>query len=221
MRRPLVILFAVLLTGSGAYAQLLTEVPLFPRDTDSVEIIADCSKGNQGLFNYANTGDVYVHIGLITSASSGPADWKYAPFTWGTTPSLAKAVSLGNNRYRYSIGNIRSFFNVSAGETILRIAILFRNGSGSLAQRNSDGGDMYVPVYANSLAARFVLPPFQPKYDPVPEPINKLTGDSLVVKYTTNKAGALTIAFNGVNLASAANADSLQATLHITQPGSQ
>jgi hypothetical protein len=69
----------------------------------------DCTKGNQGLLNYGNTNDVYVHIGLITNLSINPTDWKYAKFTWGTADPLAKATSLGNNKYQYIINNIRSF----------------------------------------------------------------------------------------------------------------
>ena len=87
--------------------------------------------------NYANTSDVYVHIGVITSQSANAADWKYAPFAWGTTNAAARATYIGANKYQYNISNIRSFFGVPAGETILRIAILFRNGDGSLAQRNA------------------------------------------------------------------------------------
>src|SRR6185437_51564 len=164
-----IIMLLVLAVGR---AQLLTSVPVFPQDTGTVSIIVDCSKGNQGLYNYASTSDVYVHVGVITSASTGPSDWRYVPFTWGTANPAAQATYIGNNRYQYTINGIRSLFNVPAGETILAVAILFRNGSGSQAQRNTDGGDMFVTVYpAGKLAAKFLTPPFQPHYIPIPEPI--------------------------------------------------
>src|ERR1700744_6183275 len=159
-------------------AQLLTPSPAFPQDVSAVSITVDCSKGNQGLFNYANTSDVYVHIGVITNLSANSSDWRYAPFTWGTANPAAQATSLGNNLYTFTINNIRSYFGVPAGETILAVAILFRNGTGSQAQRNAGGGDMFVIVYpAGTLAAKFITPPLQPHYIPTPEPITKNLGD--------------------------------------------
>jgi 1,4-alpha-glucan branching enzyme len=212
----IVIMFTVSASG-----QLLTGTPKFPQGGGSVNIVVDCTKGNQGLMNYVNTADVYVHVGVITNLSANSSDWKYVPFTWGTTNPAANATSLGNNKYLYTINNIRSFFGVPAGETILAVAILFRNGAGSLIQRNSDGNDMYIAVYGNSLSACIVLPPYQPEYIPVPEPINLKMGDTLPVKYMASKTAALKLYFNGVIVSATASADSLQSTLHITTPGNQ
>src|SRR5258708_32325027 len=158
MHRILQILVSLGFVGN-LHAQLLSPTPAFPVDTSSVSIVVDCSKGNQGLFNYANTGDVYVHTGVITSASSGPTDWRHAPFTWGTTNPAAHAVSLGNNKYQYSINNIRSFFGVPAGEKILAIAILFRNGSGALAHRQNDGSEIEFMLIARSQAVQLYVSP--------------------------------------------------------------
>ncbi|GGB20448.1 alpha-amylase family glycosyl hydrolase [Puia dinghuensis] len=207
--------------GHVATAQLLTTQPLFPVDTSTVTITVDCSKGNQGLFGYSSTGDVYVHVGVITSQSTGPSNWRYVLFTWGTTNPAAHATYLGNNRYQYTISNIRSFFSVPAGEQILRIAILFRNGSGSLKQANSDGSDMFVPVYDGSLATRFLQPPFQPTYNPIPEPIHKTAGDSLPVIYAASKPANLSLYFNGTKIDSVTGQDSEVTTLHLTTAGAQ
>ena len=143
MRKLSNIIALLILASASGQAQLLSVSPAFPKDTGAITITADFSLGNRGLFNYANTNDVYVHIGVITSASTGPSDWKYVRFAWGTTNDTARATSLGNNRYGYHIDTIRSFFKVPAAETILKIAILFRSGNGGQVQRNADGGDMY------------------------------------------------------------------------------
>jgi hypothetical protein len=98
---------------------------------------------------YNTTSDVYVHIGLITSASTSSSDWKYAKFTWATTPATAQASYIGNNKWTYTINNPRTFFNspagVPAGETIQKIAILFRNGAGPWC-RNADASDMFIGI---------------------------------------------------------------------------
>ena len=98
MRKNLFSALIVLLLPCISMAQALSTSPLFPQDTSKIVIEADFSKGNRGLFNYGNTNDVYVHIGLITSESANAGDWKYVRFGWGTTNDTASAVSLGNNR---------------------------------------------------------------------------------------------------------------------------
>jgi 1,4-alpha-glucan branching enzyme len=205
-------------------AQLLTTSPVFPADTGTVTIVVDCSKGNQGLFNYAATGDVYVHTGVITNNSTSQTDWRYVKLNANFNqpyPALA-ATYLGNSKYSFTIPGIRAYYGVSAGETILRVAILFRSGDGTKVQRNGDGSDMYVQVFDNSsLAARFALPPLQPKYNPIPEAINKAVGDSLTVSYVSNKPASLKLYFNGSLAASAAGAANLAYTVHITTAGDQ
>ncbi len=204
-----------------ASAQLLSVTPDFPKDNSDITITIDCSKGNLGLQNYSNPGDVYVHTGVITNLSSNSGDWKYVKFAWGTTDAAAKATSLGSNKYQYTINNIRSFFGVPAGETILKLSILFRNGSGSLVQRNSDGSDMYIPVYTDALASQFLLPPFEPRFIPVPEPINKTTGNSIDISYVSNKSGTLRIYFNGAVVNIASSSTSIQAVPTINTTGNQ
>lgn len=192
-------------------AQLLSWTPDFAKESDGITITMDATKGNQGLINYANTNDVYVHIGVITSLSVNNDDWKHAPFTWGTTPAAAKATSLGNNKYSYTITNITSFFTPSAGETIFKIAILFRNGDGSKAQRNADNGNMYIPVYTSAVATRFTVPPFQPTFVPEPEPITKNAGDNMALTAISNKPATLNIYHNGTLIQTAAAATTISA----------
>jgi len=222
MKKILLILLGFCLVQSS-HAQLLTITPPFPTDTSSITVIVDCSKGNQGLFNYANTNAVYVHTGVITNLSTSPADWKYVKFNqnFNQPNPLLLATYLGNNKYSFTINNIRSYYGVPAAETISRVTILFRSGDGSLKQANSDGSDMYVQVYNSSLAAQFLLPPFQPKYSPIAEPINKQIGDTLPVDFISNKLAHLSLYLNGQRLDTLDNADSLKFTLHITSGGNQ
>ena len=219
--RPIFLFVLTLVVRYTASAQLLTENPLFPVDASTVTITVDCSLGNQGLMGYAATGDVYVHVGLITSASTSSADWRYVPFTWGTTNAAAHASPVAPNKYQYTINNIRSFFGVPAGEKILKIAILFRNGSGSLKQANGDGSDMYLPVYDGTLAGRYLQPPFQPTYTPIPQPIVKSVGDSLTVEYAASQAVGLGLYFNGVRVDTVNGQDSVKTVLHLSTPGNQ
>ena len=216
-----ILLFAT--TSVNAHAQLLSIYPYFPEDNTSITIVVDCSKGNKGLFNYANTGDVYVHTGVITSVSTGSSDWKYVKFNQNfnqPNPALL-ATSLGNNRYAFTISNIRAFYGVPGGETIKKIAILFRNGAGTVVQRNSDASDMYVTVYDASFAGKFTQPLFEPRYVPVPEPVQKNVGDNIAIAYITAQHASLSLFFNGVLINSITSADSIAANPVITASGAQ
>lgn len=219
--------FLLVFTVSIASAQLLSWAPDFPADTAASQnfvITMDASKGNQGLLNYSPTTDVYVHIGVITSLSSGASDWKYVKFTWATTAAQAQCTYLGSNKWQYTItGSLRTFFGISNGsETIKKIAILFRNGSGSLAQRNADGSDMFIPVYDNSVvAATFTDPPFQPMYVPQPEPITKSVGDNINLVAVANKTSTMKLYLNGTVIQTTSNTTTVTANPSITTAGNQ
>jgi 1,4-alpha-glucan branching enzyme len=223
MRRLLAAAVAVLLT-LGTRAQLLTWTPDFPRENDNITITVDATKGNQGLLGF--TGNVYVHVGLITSLSSNEDDWKYVPFTWGTTPVNGQATAAGTNKWTYTINNIRSFFNVTnPSEQIRAIAILFRSGTGDRVQRNSNtsvfNGNMYVPVYDNGLHIRFTQPPLQPYFQPIPEQITRNVGQDIAITGVASQPSDMQIFFNGNSIQTATAVSSISANPAITAAGNQ
>ncbi|WP_162915800.1 alpha-amylase family glycosyl hydrolase [Paraflavitalea soli] len=226
MKSFVLAIISVVLCVTTGTAQLLTTSPAFPADNAALTITVDCTKGNQGLLNYANTNDVYIHIGVITNLSANNTDWRYSKFTWGvTTEPAAKATWISANKYQYTISNIRSFFNVPMGETIRKVALLFRNGSGSLVQRISDPsvdmGNMYITVYDNVLTGRFTAPPMEDRFIPVPEPITKTTGESIEITYASSNTANLKLFFNGTEINSVAGNTLIQATPTITVAGNQ
>jgi 1,4-alpha-glucan branching enzyme len=220
MKRLLLFVFPVV-SAFFAQGQLLTWTPSFPTENSGIEITADATKGNQGLLNY--TGDVYVHIGVITNKSANSSDWKYVPFTWATTPANGKATSLGNNKWKYTISNIRTFFGITdPAETIRYIAILFRNSDGSKVQRNADGSDMYIPVYSSSeLAVRFTSPAREPKFVPVPETQNWPVGTNFTFSADASQASTLKLYHNGTLIATANNATTISGNSTVTAAGNQ
>ncbi|MDE3234405.1 MAG: T9SS type A sorting domain-containing protein [Bacteroidota bacterium] len=225
MRSTCLVIF--LMIATAAKSQLLSWSPSFITDTSStVTITCDASQGNQGLYNYSSTSDVYVHIGLITSASTSSTDWKHVPSfsVWGTTNAQIHASYLGNNKWQYTItGGIRNFFSVTdPTEKIYKIAILFRNGSGSQKQANTDGTDMYVPIYTSGgFYARLDAPARQPMYTPALAPITKAVGDSLLVTANTSQNAAITLFFNGTEVATTNNTSTLTSVVKITTAGTQ
>lgn len=217
---PLMIVFFSL----QSFSQLLSTNPDFPLESsDPVTITMDATKGNQGLMNYSPSTDVYVHIGAITNLSTSSSNWRYVKFTWGTTNPLAQATYLGSNRWSYTIsGGLRAYFGISdPAETIQKIAILFRNGSGTMKQANTNGSDMYVPVYTAGLAAKFTIPFKQPTYIPQPEPITKNVGDNISMTGVSSLPATLKLYFNGAVVQTALSATTISATPTIVVGGTQ
>jgi 1,4-alpha-glucan branching enzyme len=220
MKATAVLVFAVLFAFRGR-AQEIISVPVFPQDTSTVTITLNCTLGNQGLLNVGDTG-VYVYMGLITDSSTSSSDWLHVPSNcvWGVANAAVRATYVSPNIWQFTIHNIRAYFGVPAPEIIQKIAILFWADAGNLAQRNADASNMYVPVYTTSLAGQFTLPPFQPTYTPIPQPLTESVGNTLPIKFNTNKPANITLYVNGASVANAASADSLQYSLTATA-GSQ
>ena len=218
---PVLVLFVI--TG---FSQLLSWSPAFPTETTtSFTITLDASKGNRALFNYASLNDVYLHTGVITSLSTNATDWRYVKFNQNfnvPNPAL-QATSLGNNKWQITItSGLRAYYGITnPAETIQKIALLFRNGNGSIVQRNADGSDMYIPVYTSAPAIRFTVPLKQPTFISIPEPINKVVGDVIAATAVSNVAGNLKLYFNGTIIQSASNATSISASPSITTTGEQ
>lgn len=214
MKRLILLLFT-LLTAFCSQAQLLSFTPDFPLDNSNLVVTMDATKGNKGLQGFA--GPVYVHIGVITNLSANSTQWRYAPFAWGSTGAASQATAAGTNKWTYTINNIRTFFNVPAGETILKVAILFRDGPGNIKQANSDGSDMFIPVYAaGEFAVRFTSPFMQPTYNMIPEPINVSIPASMPVTAVSSKNANLTIRYDGTQIGTASAAQTVSGTANVT-----
>ncbi len=199
-------------------AQLLSWSPSFAKDVDNIAITIDGTQGNQALNNFAN--NVYIHCGVITSSSSGPADWKYVKFAWGTTNTSAQATAAGTNKWVYTINNIRTFFGVPFTENILKIALLFRDGAGNIVQRNTDGSDMYIPIYNSNLAVQFTTPAMQPKFTLTPEPINATAGSTFPITAIASANSNMKLYLNGMQIQFTSNTTSISASPTLTS-GSQ
>ncbi|MFT3980784.1 MAG: alpha-amylase family glycosyl hydrolase [Ferruginibacter sp.] len=215
MKKTLLSLWVLLLSFSS-FAQLLSTTPTFITDASSnVPIVMNAAYGNRAFYNL--TTQTYVHIGVITNLSTSNSDWRYVrPGNFNQAEaSLITVVSgsVPNIRHTFTIpGTIRSYFGVPAGETILKIAILFRNADGSKVQRNADGSDMFIPVNDGTLDVRFSAPLFQPLYTPQPEPISVIAGGSLSLTAISNLSSTLRILLDGNQLATQSAVTTLSTT---------
>jgi hypothetical protein len=144
-----------LFTVSCRELPALEWTPELVKDTDYITIIGNTKSGNKGLLDF--DGDVYIHLGLITSKSNHTNEWRYVKFKWGSREIAAKATPAGKNKWSYSITNIREFFGVSDDEKIISLGILFRSGAcidiHCKVLRNDDGTNMYIPIQDETVAS--------------------------------------------------------------------
>lgn len=199
----------VLVLSIPVFSQLLVTTPAFPTEsTTGLEILMHGAYGNKALNNV--TTNVYVHTGVITNLSTNDRDWRHVKTAnFNQAEPTLQAVQVGNVpnvKYRFTIPiNLRAYYGVPAEETILKIAILFRNANGSIVQRNADGSDMYIPVSDGTLDVRFSNPFFQPLFTPQPEPINIAPGGSLNLSAQASASSNMRLLFDGTPVANQAS----------------
>jgi 1,4-alpha-glucan branching enzyme len=220
--KKLIALYCLTIVMNANGQLLKTEPNFILESSNNVVVTADASKGNKGLLNY--TGDVYVHIGVITNLSANSSAWKYVPSysIWSGTDARIKCTSIGNNKWTYTIpGTIRSFFGLTdATEKIIKLAILFRNAAGTKLT-NEDGSDMFLTVVDNQFQVKIDTPAVQPLYLPQFESIKKVIGDTVFVNVKSTANAKLSIYYNDTLINSIANSSSLSAYKVINKIGTQ
>ncbi|WP_116126548.1 alpha-amylase family glycosyl hydrolase [Lewinella sp. IMCC34183] len=137
----------VLFSTTSLFAQLVSTDPAAPLANQPMTITFDASEGSRGLEDC--NCDVYLHTGVITSASTGPSDWQYVQTEWAVTNDAWKLSPVDGepNKYTYTFTpSVRAYFGVPEGEEIQQIALVFRNGDGGLQGKTEGGGDIFVDV---------------------------------------------------------------------------
>lgn len=134
-----------------AFAQIVWTEPAFPRPDQPVTLYFDARQGTAGLKDCNCT--VYLHTGLITDQSTQPSDWKNVVTTWGVAnPAWAMTLTAGSsNIYKFEFKpSIRAFYGVSASVNIQKLALVFRNATGSKEGKATGGKDIFVDVFSGS-----------------------------------------------------------------------
>ncbi|WP_114789757.1 alpha-amylase family glycosyl hydrolase [Niabella yanshanensis] len=195
---------------------LVTTDKNFPGANEALTITFNPAKGNAALS--ANTGDVYIHWGVVTNSSNG--SWKYVKADFNTADPASKMNRQANGSYSITI-TPQTFFGVPAGEQILKIAMLFKNTDASMVARNADGTDIYLPIYSNGLNVRFLRPEMAPTSKPSPIQTNITVGQELEISGVASQPVNLKLTLNDVEFANAANATQITGKATITAIGEQ
>ena len=174
-----------------AFAQVTCD-PFFPTQSGNVTIFYNATQGNAAL---VGVSPVYAHMGVITNASTSMTDWKHVVTTWGTADPVGAMQLESPNVWRKTI-NIATFFNIQPGETVLKLAFVFRNQSGSIVGRAADGSDIFYNVYPDNS-------PLQTQFlEPATPALVVDEGAQINVKAVASQTGTLTLFDNATQLIS-------------------
>lgn len=193
-----------LLLYQSVSAQILSVDPVFPQMTDTVTIVYNAEEGN-GALN--GVSPVYAHTGVITNMSSSPTDWRYVQGMWGTPDASVLMTDLGGDLHQIRF-HIQSYYGIPANEQVEQLAMVFRDANGNTVGRDTDGSDIFYPVYApGQLYTAFL----QPASDQL---VN--AGANIPVEFAASDSATLSLTDNGTSIFSAY---AKEATTSITASG--
>ncbi|SHK79205.1 Por secretion system C-terminal sorting domain-containing protein [Hymenobacter psychrotolerans DSM 18569] len=197
-------------------AQVVSTQPLFFQDTTPITLTFDATQGNAALAGF--TGPVYIWTGVITNLSTSNSDWKHVKSPSFTAPDPAALLTRSaTNPNQYSISfTPRTFYNVPAGEQILKLAMVFRNANGTIVGRASGGGDIFVDVQQSAALTVRITSPVVPAGG---NPLFLSLNDQLSVTGTASASTSMALYLNNVLVTQQASTTALSGTVTATQAG--
>lgn len=206
----IIMLLALVLTAAGAKAQIVTTSPeLLQIGSKDVTIFFHADQGNRGLADMPASAAIYAHTGVILEGST---QWSHAPSKWGDNAPKYKLEYVSPNIWKLNIGDIRTYYGLSATEKVARLAFVFRNADCSKEGKTATGGDIFVDVLAAGLQVDLTFSHQSPV----------LTSDNGLVEFTatSTQAADMAITIGAERIGSATNTTSFTASYTFTKAGS-
>lgn len=193
------ILFFLLFTFS-AFAQVTTE-EIFPTGDKEITLIFDLklAKDSRASGLLGKTSDVFLWSGAGDSEAGDAFKYQPAGQTNFSAPfDKGKMTSLGNDKWSIKL-NPRTYFNVPAGNPIVKLGLLLKSGDGK-AQTE----DFILKLYAGSYALKWL------------SPTESFTladaGTSVNVRAKFSATSSISLKSAGTVLSSSASSDSINYT---------
>lgn len=102
--------------------------------------------------------DMYAHTGVITNLSTGSGDWKYVKHGWSVNADDCKLTKGKNDVWSFTMtGGPRAFYGVPEGETIQKLAFVFRSADGKMEIKD-EGADIFVELSKAGTDVKFESP---------------------------------------------------------------
>ncbi|MEM8584209.1 MAG: alpha-amylase family glycosyl hydrolase [Bacteroidota bacterium] len=194
-------------------AQIVTTSPATPTIDGDLTIFYDATLGTAELADC--NCDVYIHTGLITDQSDNSSDWQYVPTEWGeVNPDWQLQLVDGeDNLYSYTFSpSVAAYFGLPGNEEAQQLALVFRNGDGSLEGKDTGGSDIFVDLFDSQVfSSSLSLPVEVGALWPLGLPLDIQSGST--------QAATLELYDNDVLVASASNSTQLEYTANYTTAG--
>lgn len=198
-------LFIVSFTGR---AQIVTTDPAIIQENSSPIVITfHADKGNKGLAGLTASTPIYAHTGVILK---GQDSWSHAP-EWLDNSAKYKLTYKSADTWELTLPGIKEYYGITSGETVERLAFVFRNATGTKEGKTESGGDIFVNVYPADEFVLVMTPSVTPGLLSGPAQVN------FTVNTTENADISLTV--NGSEKKTAADAKTLSYTMNITGTG--
>lgn len=111
---------------------------------------------------------------------------------WGTADPEVLMTEIGDDLYQLSITSINDFYGLTADDTVLQMAFVFRNEPGAIVGRDTDGSDIYVDVYEPGLNVAIT--------SPVIDPLIVSPGENVHIEVISVLADSMYLYVDGVEL---------------------
>ena len=189
-----------LLFGFSAFAQVTTE-EIFPTGDKEITLIFDLklAKDSRASGLLGKTSDVFLWSGAGDSDAGDAFKYQPAGQTNFSVPfDKGKMTYLGNDKWSIKL-NPRSYFNVPAGNPIVKLGLLLKSGDGK-AQTE----DFILKLYAGAYALKWL------------SPTESFTlaeaGTSVNVRAKFSATSSISLKSAGTVLSSSASSDSINYT---------
>ena len=159
MKKNLLLIFS-LISINSLFAQVVTTNPSIVIQQTGVSVTITFDDSYIASLN-GNAGPLYVHTGVITTASTSNSDWKNVITTWPNATNSALANTSANaliqvgvtTKWTLTIPDINTYYNLTAGTIVTQLAFVVRNATGTLQSSN-----LYVPVIQPGLNIKIIAP---------------------------------------------------------------
>ncbi len=184
-------IIAVFLITTFTFAQtIVTTVPNYPTQTDSIVLSFDVTNATHTNKIAGYNGNVYAHTGVTIKVGSGtPTRWQNVIADWNTELPKAKMTRISPNVYQIIINNPRNFYNVTnSSQIITELCFVLRSEDGTKQTE-----DIFVNIYEPGLSLVLNTPTVNNNFsDPLRSPVFVSQGDSLDISAETVELGTQT-----------------------------
>lgn len=204
MLKRFLIVLAFFTPAISLFGQVTT-VPGFPRADQNIKITYDATKGTTGL---QGIDPIYIHIGAVIAGSTSTT-WAIVPFEWGTTNPDARMTKVEDNIWEWELVP-NEFFNITTGQTIYRLGMVFRNADGTREGKTDTNADFFVDL-SQGFQVTFT--------NPASSSVLLEVGDTQNISIVSSELADLSISVNGTNVTSSSNVDELDYTFQAVSEG--